>query len=89
MEKIQCDKMWYRTHDDPGNKYVIARCSLKAKFFIMARGGKYWDGYYCGKHVVSILKRRMSLIKKYKQNVTVRPITEYDKKRIKDKREGK
>lgn len=61
-------------------------CSSKATLFVMARGGKHWDGYFCSKHATTIIKVRMRLIKKYKQNVVLRPITEWDRKRRKTKK---
>lgn len=64
-------------------------CASKATLFVAAYGGKAWDGYYCGKHGPWIIKRRMRLIKKYGQNVVLRPITQYDRKRIKQQRKGK
>lgn len=64
-------------------------CPDKARLFVAAYGGKSWNGYYCLTHGPKIVKLRMKLIRKYKQNVVLRPISEYDKKRIKQMRKGK
>lgn len=52
--------------------------------YVMAFGGKSWSGYFCAKHSTVIIRLRMKLIKKYNQNVVLRPITAYDKKRRKE-----
>lgn len=71
---------------DQENKHKVQPCGEKARLFVMARGGKHWDGYYCLKHGPWIIKKRMRLIRKYNQNVVLRPITEYDKKRYKERK---
>jgi hypothetical protein len=60
------------------------RCGSKATMYVAAFGGKAWDGYFCSKHSTSIIKLRMKLIVKYKQNVVLRKMTKYDRKRIKE-----
>lgn len=65
------------------------RCESKATMFVRAYGGKSWSGYFCSKHVVVIVKVRMRMIRKYRQNVVVRPITEWDRKRYKRQKEGR
>lgn len=57
--------------------------------FVMGHGGKHWDGYFCSKHAAVIIKVRMRLIKKYKQSVVLRPITEWDRKRRKTRKKAK
>lgn len=74
---------------DPENKHKVEHCGQKAKWFIAAFGGKSWDGYYCDKHAPWIIKRRLRLIRKYKQSVVMRVVTPYDKKRIKERRKRK
>lgn len=61
------------------------RCEAKAVLFVKAFGQAGWSGYYCEKHGPWIIKKRMRLIKKYKQNVVVRPITAYDRKARKER----
>lgn len=60
-------------------------CGDKARLFVAAYGGKSWSGYYCEKHGPSIIKLRMRLIKKYKQSVVLRYITDWDRKQWKQK----
>lgn len=64
-------------------------CESKASMYVMARGGKSWDGYFCAKHATAIVKLRMRLIKKYNQNVVLRPISEWDRARRRESRRGK
>lgn len=61
-------------------------CRLRARLYIRAFGGKSWDGYYCWEHGPKIMKLRMRLIKQNKQNVVVRLVTEWDKKRHKERK---
>lgn len=61
-------------------------CSKQATMYVLALGGKNWDGYYCTKHATRIIEVRMRLIQKYKQNVVLRRITKWDRKRWKEGR---
>jgi hypothetical protein len=54
--------------------------------YVAAFGGKAWSGYFCRKHSTDIIRLRMPLVIKYKQNVVLRKMTEFDKKRVKGKR---
>lgn len=56
-------------------------CGKKATIIVQAWGGKSWSGRYCSKHSTDIIRIRMRLIKKYNQNVVLRLITDYDKRR--------
>lgn len=60
-------------------------CPDKATLYVRAFGGKAWDGYFCDTHGPRIIRLRMRLIKKYKQNVVLRPITAYDRKQRKER----
>lgn len=64
-------------------------CQSKATLFVGAFGVKKWWGLYCRKHAPKIIARRSAWITKYEQNVVVRPISDYDKKRTKELRKGK
>lgn len=74
--KIQCGRML-----KTGNGHAVAQCPEKATLYVKAYGGRSWDGYFCDKHGPAIIKVRMRLVKRHKQNVVVRPVTEWDKKR--------
>lgn len=60
------------------NGLRVNQCPAKARIFLGAWGGKSWEGVYCEKHSLVILKKRRPMIKKYKQNVVYRYITDYD-----------
>lgn len=60
-------------------------CGDKATVFVMAHGGRAWSGYYCDNCGPWIIKRRMRMIRKDKQNVVLRPITAWDKKQYKER----
>lgn len=58
-------------------------CTKKATMYVAAYGTRAWSGYFCDKHVGVIVRLRMRHIKKYKQNVVLRPITARDRKQVK------
>jgi hypothetical protein len=64
----------------------VVRCERKATMYVAAFGGKSWCGYFCRRHVTRIIEKRMPLIIKYKQNVVLRKMTAFDRKRVKGKR---
>lgn len=68
-------KCWY-------NKGMETQCSKRASLFVWAHGGKSWKGIYCRKHTGVIIRMRAHLIMRHEQNVVIRPVTAYDKKRL-------
>lgn len=54
-------------------------CVDRAVLRVVAFGGKSWSGFYCAKHAGRIIKLRTPLIKKYKQNVVIRLISDRDR----------
>lgn len=55
------------------------KCEKRATLYLHAFGGKAWQGVYCPRHAGRIIRIRSKMIKKYGQNVVVRPVTERDK----------
>lgn len=66
-------------------------CEAKAKFYVAGSSSlkRDWSSYHCEEHAVRVIKKRMRLIKKYKQYVTLRPITDWDKQQAKARRKRK
>lgn len=64
-------------------KCQTPECPKRATLYLKAWGMRSWSGVHCSKHAGRVIRIRARLIKKYNQNVTVRPVTKLDKKRSK------
>jgi len=60
-------------------------CPRKAEVMVVAFGGNGWSGVYCPRHAGRVIRLRWRLIKRGPQHVTVRPLTKWDIKKIKER----
>ena len=57
-------------------------CDEKATLYVHAWGERSWSGYHCDKHAGRLIKLRAKLIRRYKQNVTIRSISKMDRDKM-------